>query len=308
MQREEADSVCGIIKDLQVFRKFVIKMEVRIVNTTTALAARMCGYNANDEASREKLWSRAQRIVRRELAGKEHDGEDVRVVAAIKSELVMAKLALEPILKRRAEIEAEMVEKAKALPLERFVSATAGFSWIALAVIVGEAGNLANYSTIRKLWRRLGYGMASGHESQAYSTWRKMGGLSAKDWEQAGYSPQRLGQIYGVVTVPLMMHKKKNKYGAVYDARRAQTFITHPEWYVDKDGNQKLNKDGEPRSAHAKMDAERIATKALLADLRTEWCRSVIALAEESKTRMADATLPPIRRYPEGGYEPLYPV
>jgi hypothetical protein len=273
----DVDTVCIALKEMQVLRKFVIKTQIRITNSATALAARMCGYEAtDDEASREKQWRRADGIVSRALVGKPPLDDDKAVVLAIGEELEMVKFALKPIEHRLDIIKREMARQAACLSLGNFVDATHGFNLLGLAVIVGEAGNLSNYSTVRKLWRRLGYGMAQGHEDKAYSTWRFSGGLSKDDWIKAGYSPQRLAEIYGVVTVPLMMHKKKNKYGAVYDARRARTLVTHPEWWVDKNGKTKLTKDGVPCSKHGDEDAKRVATKVFMADLWSEWrqCRS----------------------------------
>jgi hypothetical protein len=282
----QLDDICGALKDLQVLRKFVIATEIKNVNSMNALAARMAGYEAHDEDNREKLWTRGEGIVRRALAGKPPAEGDAEIVAVLDADLGMMRLALEPIRARRNEIEKEMCRLAKLLPVQGFVAATPGFSLIGLAVIIGESGNLANYATIAKLWRRLGYGMAKGHETKAYSTWRKSGGLSAEDWTTAGYSPRRLGQIYGVVTVPLMMFKAKNSYGAIYDHRRARTLETHPEWYADKNGEMKLTKDGAPRSAHAKMDAERIATKAFIRALWAEWRRAIDVVSERTGSRL----------------------
>lgn len=272
--QDDLDYVCTSLKEFQVRRRFVIASEVENVNRVTALCARMCGYVATDKESRKANWKHAERIVKRALDGKDQDSADLEIAAAIHPELVMMRQSLEPILTRREEIETKMSKLAALLPVQKFVKETKGFKHIGLAVIVGEAGNLSNYAKIRRLWRRLGYGMAKGHEKKAYSTWRMYGGLSAEEWTRAGYSPPRLGQIYGVVTVPLMMHKKKNKYGAVYEARRARTLITHPEWYVDENGKAKLNEEGKPSSKHAQMDAQRIATKEFLYDLWLEWRRS----------------------------------
>lgn len=313
----QLDDICGALKDMQVLRKFVIGTEIKLLNTVAALTARMCGYEDHDEEGREKNWRRAQGIISRALGGKSPKDDDVEIVAVIDAELNMIRKALEPITVRRDEIEKEMCRLAKLLPVQRFIAATPGFSLIGLAVVIGEAGSLSNYAKISRLWRRLGYGMAPGHEKHAYSTWRKKGGLTAEDWMKAGYAPRRLGQIVGVVSVPLMMFKRKNRYGEVYDRRRARTLITHPEWYIDKNGKQKVNpKTGEPSSDHAKVDAERIAMKSFIRHLWREWRQATLAVAERPILPLPAAFISSgegqvttvrndqrARAFPAGGYE-----
>lgn len=290
----DIDAICGAIIDLQVRRKFVVKTETKCTNSVTGLTARMCGFDANaDESSRKKVQDRAARIVANALAEKAQSEDDAEVAAVIAAELETVRQMLQPLWIRRSEIEKEMQRLAKSLiegnALGGFIAATPGFTAFCLAVIVGEAGNLSNYASVRRLWRRLGFGMAQGHEQHAYSTWRKHGGLTKEDWIAAGYKPSRLGEIYGVVTMPLAMHKKKNKYGLVYEARRLRTMQTHPEWYLDKDGKPKVDKTGKPSSQHAHNDALRIMTKALIADLWSAWRGSKKAM--ESFSRLAPAEL-----------------
>ena len=261
--------------ELQVRRKFIIKMDIANTNMLKALVARMCGFDPNgDEADRKRLWNRASKIVSTVFAGKPQKPEDLAVSRAIAPEMEMMRLMLQPLWARRAEVEDEMERLAAELPVYDRLD-IAGFKAIGLAVIIAEAGNLSNYSTVRKLWRRLGLGMAKGHEAHAYSTWRRAGGLSAEDWTLAGYSPKRLGQVFGVVTVPLFMSKARNRYGDVYARRRARTAITHPEW----------------TKGHSDNDARRVMTKALISDLWSEWRRSIGIVAEESSAAPAAATL-----------------
>lgn len=285
----DINQVCGALIDLQVRRKFVIKLETATTNTCKALAARMCGFDASaDEASREKIWKRAGSIISKALAQKPQAEENQHVAESIAADLEVVRLMLLPLDARRKEIENQMAEHALSLPVAPFIKTVAGFDARGLAVIIGEAGNLSNYPDKGRpassgpacLWRRFGLATAKGHEAKAYSTWRKMGGLSAEDWTEAGYSPRRLGQLYGVVTVPLFMCKSKNKYGEVYIARRARTMMTHPEWYIDKNGKAKISPSGEPSSAHAMEDAKRVMVKAFLEDLWKEWRRTDSAITE----------------------------
>jgi len=283
----DLDARCRAIVALQAERKFVINLETSVVNSTTGhVASFIAAPHDESKEGRGKRFDRAKAIVSRAMKGKPQTDNDAVLGDAFSRNMSMVGSALEHVLARRAEIENAMDEIAKHLPVAAMTdeeTGIKGFKARGLAVIIGEAGNLSNYSTVRKLWRRLGFGMAQGHEAHAYSTWRRMKGLSTEEWtspeyagqpRRAGYSPKRLGQIYGVVTTPLFMNKAKSKYGTIYDARRAHTLTTHPEWYLDKKGKPKLNATGAPSSAHAMEDAKRVMTKELLSDLWSEWRRS----------------------------------
>jgi hypothetical protein len=308
----DLDEICMVIRNLQVDRKFVLNVESKLRNTTAARICSAIGLPDNAakdadevakkrvETARDKVWSQALGIVRTEILigqqknaatlaafkgekvrkskPKEHKEEDQDIVALQERNLQMVTMMALPLLSRREELETEMARLAGLLPTAGWWAEIPGCDLLGLAVIVGEAGNLANYrgtKGYRKLWRRLGFGMAPGHEQHAYSTWRRLkgkGALTAEDWIKAGYAPRRLGQIYGVVTVPLFMKKAESIYGEVYDARRRHTMESHPEWWVDAKGKPKVNpKTGEPSSAHAMEDAKRIMTKELLADLWRVW-------------------------------------
>jgi hypothetical protein len=297
---DELNRICRRIQEFQVHRKHAIKLENKCMNAIIAMAARYCGYDANaEESARKKLFGRAERIVSRGLKGKPQDEADLDVAKEIQGELEMIALMLPPLVSHRARIEGEMDALAEELPGGELIAATPGFSRHGLAIIVGEAGNLLNYPKKGHLWRRLGLGLMPGKGQHAFSTWRMKGGLNSEEWETAGYSPQRLAQVYGVVTEQLIKFKAKSKYGEVYARRRARTLITHPEWYLDKDGNQKISKDtGEPSSAHAAKDAARVMVKALLRDLWSEWRRARVNMAEKPKNYLPAASSFPTEAKP----------
>jgi hypothetical protein len=277
----DLDHLCIRLQEFQVERKFAISLENGIVQRVSARVVRAIGLASDaGETARASAWKRAEQIVRHTFMGKAPAEADREIVDALKWQLEAGRRALEPISLFRGSVEKDMDNLAAQLPAVDLINSTPGFGLRGLAVIVGEAGNLSNYATERKLWRRLGLGVAPGHEAHAYSTWRMVKGLSADDWtapcfpgepRRAGYSPGRLGQIYGVVTTPLFMHRAGSKYGDVYAARRARTLVTHPEWYCDKSGKQKLGAHGAPSSAHAMEDAKRVMVKALISDLWSEW-------------------------------------
>lgn len=95
-----------------------------------------------------------------------------------------------------------------------FIEATRGFTWHQLAVIIGEAGDLSNYATKERLWKRMGLAPhQKGDKNHAGSTWRMLGGLTAKEWEEVGYSPRRRSVAWTAGDVVLRAQLRKDKGG-----------------------------------------------------------------------------------------------
>ncbi len=99
------------------------------------------------------------------------------------------------IEEHRLSIEKRLCELVKLLPVYGWWCGLRGCSDLGLAGIVGEAGDLADYSAPGKLWKRFGL---APYQGRAYATWRTKGGLSADDWTEAGYSPARRSVIWSV--------------------------------------------------------------------------------------------------------------
>ena len=128
---------------------------------------------------------------------------------------------IEPLERARSVIEADckLVERrlialAKQLPVAGFVEQTRGVGLLSLAGIVGEAGDLANYATHQRLWKRMGLAvMPDGRQ-------RRVGGADAL---AHGYSPVRRSLMWNVGTCIV---KAGGPLKAVYDARKAIDLAT----------------------------------------------------------------------------------
>lgn len=259
------------IRELQVKRRFCIKLQIRQENAVRALIARYCGYSSlADEATRAKLFRKAGKILAawgKERANLSEDEKRAGMLAA--DEIAMFFSVQEPLRKRRADIEKEMRALVRFLPGYEFAASVAGFGELGFAVLVAEAGDLAKYPHDR-LWKRLGL---APYEGKAYSAWRKAGGLTSEQWVAGGFSPHRLAEIFSCITEPLfrrqsMVSRKPNNqysgyYRDVYNVRRAKCERQYPEW----------------SKAHLHNDAMRIMTKKLIRDLWRAWRRDVAELA-----------------------------
>lgn len=255
MQPDEIRVTCDALAELQVRRKYCIGLANKITNAAGALVRRMGGFDAGEtEEAREKVRVRAARIVKAAMEGEAQREDDAEIAEVIAADLAVTLAALQPLEARRHEIELQMRRLVRTLPVWQWAKPVRGLGEIGLAVIIGEAGELSRYANVGKLWKRLGLAPFGG---KAASTWRRDGGLSADEWTALGYSPGRRAEIFSCVGDPLFRQQTMviGPYRVVYDMRRADTEVAHPDW----------------TKLHSHRDALRIMTKALIADLWSAW-------------------------------------
>lgn len=200
--------------------------------------------------------------------------------------IIGTRMAREPFETLEKTALKHMEKLAEQLPIwESFGKAVRGFGAASLAVIVAEAGDLANYATEAKLWKRMGLAVMDGV---------RQGGLSknakAEEWIEHGYNKQRRSRMWNIGETLFKAQVRQVKdadgkdtgervafgpYGESYLRRRLLTQQTHPEWWVDKDGVPKLDpKTRRPMSDHGNNDARRYMEKRLLRDLWRAWRRT----------------------------------
>jgi hypothetical protein len=231
------------------------------------------------EAERKAIAAEASRVM------EDGDGPYEKMIAA-------SHAAREIFAENEEAARKEMAKLAALLPVwESFGKAIRGFGEVSLAVIVAEAGDLSDYDSDAKLWKRMG--LAPGQN-------RVPPGLSredrAKAWITRGYSPKRRSQMWnvGAALIKAQVRVVKDadgkdtgeriaigKYGEVFLRRKLHTQQTHREWWRDKDGNPKLDpKTGRPTSDHGNKDAQHYMEKRLLRDLWRAWRRADPHVAE----------------------------
>lgn len=166
---------------------------------------------------------------------------------------------LEPLVKPLradlAAIEREIAKATKQLPVYAFVESVRGFGALGFGLIVGAAGDLSNYANPGKLWKRMGLALVDGERQRKCS-----------DVEKAlahGYNPRRRSMVH-TLGDSLMKGNRDGYYRQVYDARKAHTLTTHPEW----------------TKMHRHMDALRYMEKRLLRHLWQVWKRQAKCPAE----------------------------
>lgn len=215
------------IKELWRQRVGLHKAEKSLTLQVKALARRLVGGEIK----------KADTLYKSGLNGQDHD---------LSAEfLVMA----EPFLEVRKTIETKrkLHEKrlkvlARSLPVWEWTEGIRGVSEISLASLVGESGDVNNYDTVSKLWKRFGLAVIDGERQ------RKVSGAKALEH---GYCPRRRSVVWNVGAC--LIRAKNEHYKEIYDTRKK---IERPN--VDSDG-------------HAHNRAKRYMEKRFLADFWAEW-------------------------------------
>lgn len=297
-------NLCGQLRDLQRHRRFYVKTLIMFENRLKAFVASELGYHAGlSEKERKAYFELAGRLIKEITKGKageiyvederksagEGCGEietksagngkkprwqparDAALVRTVVTPAVLhGRAGMQGYVTLRKNLETEMEGLAQQLPVADWVEHQdrRGFSFLSLAVLVGEIGNLSDYANPGKVWKRMGCAPFSRQSDptdvRMPSSWRAKGGLSKEEWETVGYCPRRRAIVYVIgenLTKQNQLGKKdepghwRGPYRLRYDNVRAVEETKHPDWSKGQ------------RHAHAML----LASKELLRDLWVEW-------------------------------------
>jgi len=184
----------------------------------------------------------------------------------------------------RKPLEKELALLARELPAAEWIKATPGIALPSLAAIVGEAGDLSNYSTHSKLWKRMGMApFTKNGITRSGKQWKIKGGLTADDWKEFGYKSTRRSVMF---VIEDSMTKAQGPYREIYLARKqslrdraARNGLTvAPSAKIPDKHRDQFISDG-----HIDQDAKRYMGKRLLRDLWRAWRRADLALSETTR-------------------------
>lgn len=203
-------------------------------------------------------------------------GEKVPLRDALTDEYAGLTLGLPLVREQLLELEngAERAALATARKLPEFglIVGMRGFGVGTFAAVVGEAGDLANYSTHSKLWKRFGLAPFKG---KALSTWRMSGGLTADEWKAAGYSPRRRSILFNFAESAI---KVGGPYAELHRARKASDTAKLTAAGVRVLPGAELaklkDKTGTMSLKQVDMRAKRYIAKAALRELWQKWRRA----------------------------------
>ena len=218
------------------------------------------GYNSyQDKKERDSKGKEAKLIL--EAAGNGESKKYKKIMKDFGDLILFRKRDLEGLDEYRTLVENQMIAYTKKLPVCEWWNAEKGRSFIGLALIVGEAGNLSNYANPAKLWKRFGVAVINGI---------RQGGLSknatAEQWIEHGYNKKRRSVLWTIGDSLIKTNGKTGKYKRIYDERKKfEMKRLKKEWVAD--GNKAKNF----KPLHAHRCAQRFMGKRLLKDLWNEW-------------------------------------
>jgi hypothetical protein len=224
-------------------------------NRLTAIVAGSpeIGYHSGmPEKEREQKFKEARDIIE-----KASDGKDVGNYTGV---INMTLIGINAFNGFRADVEEKMIDLVKTLPIHKWIEdkAQRGIASQMLATIIGEAGDLGNYSNPGKLWRRFGCApWTFDKQTLMGATWKsgREGKLPAEEWEKFGYSPRRRSIAF--LIGDLIVKQNKDIYRKRYDDAKAAAKKAHTDWPDNR------------CHRHAML----LATKLFLKNLWIEWSR-----------------------------------
>lgn len=241
--------LCEQIRDLHRQRCFAMEQRKRNDLALGAFIRIQLGWSRNlPEKERATIAKQAMQLI------KKPDGEWEEFITDAKSGA--------DIWVKREKAALKLMEKlAKELPAwETFGTGIRGFGAGSLAVIVGEAGDLSNYSSHSKLWKRMGLAVMDGIRQGGLAK-----GAGAEAWIEHGYSPSRRSRMWNIGDT-IIKGNRDGYYRKVYLDRKAFELAREPEM--------------KPIKAHRR--AQRYLEKRLLKHLWQAWRGAVLGTSDKT--------------------------
>ena len=253
--KAQLSAICAELQSLQRRRAVVIKSRIMQANRLQAVIAGTIGYHSGmTEKDRQKKMVEASKLIR--------DVSDGSADSPMKDIILVTLIGIDAFNTLQKQIEKEMFPLAKELPVANGKQSwinreqQKGFGVPLLSVVIGETGDLANYSNPGKVWRRLGCApWTFDGKTLMGKTWRsgKYGKLPASEWEAFGYSPRRRSIAY--LIGECLLKNNKSAYRKRYDETKAAVKAKHPDYSDGRCHNHGLL----------------LMTKLLLKNLWLEW-------------------------------------
>lgn len=239
--------LCDTLVELHRQRQDLHRAEKSLTLQIKAKCRRLC---AGDKVEAEKVYKSM-------LNGCEH--EHAMHAIATCTPFISARGLLET---QRKATEKQMEKTAKQLPVYPWVESVRGFGALGFAQIVGESGDLSNYSTVSKLWKRLGLAVIGGGRQ------RRVAGIDAL---LHGYSPSRRSVVWNVGD---SLFRANGPYSDVCRVRKDYEREKAAERGLTVVPAAKIpakNKEAYMSDGHVHNRAKRYMEKRLIRDLWRAW-------------------------------------
>ena len=256
-----------IIMEHQRRRAGIIKMMNAQKSQIMAYITRLIGYNSfQDEKERKQKWDLAGKIFDAiTKTGEIPDGYTEIAKLCIPPAMAV-NTSLTQLADERKNIEKEMIDCVRSLPVCDWWIAMKGRSYLGLAIIIGESGNLSDYPNPAKLWKRFGLAVMDGV---------RQGGLSktakAEEWIEHGYCKRRRSIIWTIGDCLIKTNQDK-KTGEIGKYR--QLYLDRKVIEIDRLKKEQVElglKEDDYKLIIAHRRAQRYMEKRLLLDLWNYW-------------------------------------
>jgi len=225
--------ICQELRQLQRNRVIVLKSRNMQANRLQAIVAGTIGYSTSmEEKARKEKFLEATAIIE-SIIEKDPQYSNLPIASIVRTTMI----GIQAFEDTKKELEAPMKKLVKELPIANsktawlFQPEQRGFGELILATLIGETGDLCNYSNPAKMWKRMGCAPYEFNgETKMGATWKsgKGGSLPAEEWVKYGYSPRRRSLAYligdGIVKLNKSIYRKR------YDDTKASIKLRHPEY------------------------------------------------------------------------------
>jgi hypothetical protein len=248
--------VCALLQEYQTNRKATIKAQNKLKAQARSFVARYLGYHVGmDEKEGKALFAQAKKLVKKiETEG------DTHIASVFVSAL---KGARTPLDEYRKAMEKEMENIVTELPICDWWVSHPGMSYGGLAVLIGEIGNLNDYDSLPKIWKRMGVA-----PQECYRMEKKDGTTAIAKPRQRRSVRYTIGDavIKNNVTIdPETKKRTPAKYRSIYLWRKEVESKSHPEWVAA----------GKKMIIH--LRAQRYMEKIILRDMWKAWIAAMKA-------------------------------
>lgn len=272
IQNGFATLVIAQIRELHYQRQSLVKLKTHATNTRKAIGRRLDGKSPANEGSlsvidmpgdlsdgAKKLMlptilrphdEASASVLSIDRLPHDNDGGNDQTKPDTQTRLVVATfaalpfVAIEDFLKPLCSRHQRSMERlVKELPGYAFQQSINGFGPMGFAQIIGEAGDLSNYATVSKLWKRMCLAVFDGRAQ------RRVRGAGAIE---QGFNPARRAVMHCIGD---SLIKKQGPYRELY--------LTRKEYERDR--------DAEKSDQHTHRMALRYMEKRLLRDLWRAW-------------------------------------
>ncbi len=233
--------VCEVLRERHRQRQDLLSAEVRMTMQIKAICRRLVKGDTSEAA-----------LLYDAISGNSSHPQ-ANIAVLVTEPLVAARSTISAC---RIAVERIMEHEVKHLPIWPRVKATPGFGALSLASIIGETGDLANYSTHSKLWKRLGLAVIDGERQ------RRVLGAAAIEH---GYNASRRAVVWTVGQCVFRAQSQR------IDKRTGE--ITKPAgpYRLGYDARKELELARVETRGHAHNRAARYMEKKLIRNLWRAW-------------------------------------